>query len=235
MQSHAKYSGRIPFGRALHLAGFLLCATGLVTSCTGSSKADDQALGAVALALLSGSNCVMGGVSFSKAGVVCAGAGATGTGTLTAVGNSQDDLSIEITFSLGSSGSIQFLGGSNLSAAGGIVNRGIGFQITAAGTTPLGITGSGTSVAALAGGTDSAKTFCVEMHLAETYGHLGGKAAACPSGTEAIASLAVGGIEKEGNVDLGGGAHGSNRGWGFVLSNASIQSISVNASRKFTE
>ncbi len=233
MHSYTKYSERISFRKgALRLGAILLSATGLVTSCTGGSKDDEQALGAVALALLHGGNCVMGGVSFSRAGVTCAGNGATGTGTLTASGTSQDDLSIQIAFSLGSGGSIQFLGGSNLSAAGGVVNRGIGFQISASATTPLGITGSGTSVAALAGGTDAEKTFCLEMHLAETYGHLGGKAAACPSGTELLSAQA---LEKEGSTDLGGGAHGSNRGWGFVLSNASIQNITVNASRKFTE
>ena len=209
---------------------FLALLTVGTLHCSGSSQDDDQARGVALLAALGG--CSINGISLSASGVSCSGGVASGTGTLTAAGPSDHTLSMELQFSLGSGGSLQVLGGSNLSAADGVINRGIGFLINPAAAAPLGITDVGTPALGLAGATDQDQTFCLEIHLDETYGHIVGKPAVCPHGTEASGSQA---LDKDGDDDPGGGAHGANRGWGFILTNASVRSIALNAGRRFTE
>lgn len=221
-------SGTIRPWRSALLAGILSI---LLANCAGSSKDDQQNLGALLLGALGG--CSIGGVTFqASSSVTCASGTASGTGTLTAVGNSQTKLSVQLTFRLGQSGQLDLVGGSNLSAGGGAVNPGVGIRIGTTAAAAFVGTGVDTATPLLAGGVDATKTFCLELHLDETYAHIIGKAANCPTGTE-LASAQQ--LEKDGGTSLGGPSPGANRGWGFILSNATLIGLTVNDNHRFTE
>ena len=215
-------------GRTAAAAAALAILTAF--QCSGSAQKDSQDLGAIVLGAVGG--CVLGGISFSAVTAACSYGTASGSGTLTANGPSGETISAELTFALGAGGSIHLLAGANPSANEGVVNRGMGVSISSGGTRPLGISGAGADVPELKGGVSTDTTLCLEIHVDEIFGHIMGRTGFCPTATEAASAQP---LMKAGTVDLGGGTHGSNRGWGFVLSNATIRSMVPSDGRKFTE
>lgn len=109
----------------------LLCAVLAVQGCgslLGKNDSDDdkQLQGAAILALLTSNQCSFDGVAFTAgSGVTCAAGAASGTGILVPSTTSSGDLSLQMTFTVASGGSVEIL--NNVSSVNGSLTSGFSF------------------------------------------------------------------------------------------------------------
>jgi hypothetical protein len=152
---------------------------------------------------------------------VSCGVASSGTGTLTALSNKTDLISVQLSFLLNSaSSSISVVGGLNPSV--GVATSGVGAEIQITPTIAklpadpgAGTTGPGVVAA----------TFCVELHLEESPPHvILDKASCTPKLTSSVS------YENDTNSPARQGGL-----WGFVLNDATITGLTVNTSENFTD
>lgn len=176
---------------------FLLLALLLFSQCSLLNKPennDDDTAMALLLGLSAG--CVIGGQTFTpSAGVTCSGGTASGTGTLTAVGN-KDEIFMQITPSIGAGGYMRIFA---YAPAGNITDASsVGVNISATGTM--------TNYQNFADAINlTATTFCIEFHGEHDHTLHTGAACSAVLGSEA-------GFTKT----------GSQEAWGFELNNATL-------------
>ncbi len=192
-----------------------LCQCSFLAQYQGGN--DDQENGALILALAAG-QCILGGQSFTPtSGVSCRVDFAQGTGTLSATSTSRDDLSYQITFTVGNGGFLDALSG----AAPGSVATAHGMKLSPSGSHAHGKNGIPLEAmsAAMIAAANIPKIVCLEHHTKETDVHMVGDNGSCgtkPSGNAAFSS-----------TTSWGGRSGTS--WGFTLENASISQLSINA------
>lgn len=184
---------------------------------SAAKKGDDQEQGALVLALL-GNQCSLGGQNFvPSSGITCRLNFAQGTGTLSAVSTSRDDLSYQITFAVANGGSLDAL-----SAAGpGSVPAGHGMKFSTTGSSAHGRNGTPveTMGVSLIPAADVPKLLCLEFHTKEPDVHMVADNTSCTSKPSGNAAFSTG--------TAWGGRSGTY--WGFVLDKASITALSLNA------
>jgi len=192
---------------------FLLLALLLFSQCSLLNKPEDND-GDTALALLLGisAGCVIGGQTFTPStGVTCSGGTASGTGTLTAVGN-KDEVFMQITPSIGAGGYLRVFA---YSPSGNITDASsVSVNISDAGQMSNHQNFSGIGVPF----STSGSTFCLELH--GEHDHILYKNAACSATTGAEA-----GFTKT----------GSQEAWGFELNNATLSNVTFFSEGRLTE
>lgn len=192
---------------------FLLLSLLLFSQCSLLNKPENND-GDTALALLLGisAGCVIGGQAFTpSAGVTCSGGTASGTGTLTAVGD-KDEVFMQITPSIGAAG---FLRVFTYAPSGNITHASsVSVNISAAGQMSNHQNFSGIGVPF----STSGSTFCLEFH--GEHDHILYKNAACS---------AVAGAE------AGFTRTGSQEAWGFELNNATLSNAIFFSEGRLTE
>lgn len=189
---------------------FLLLSLLLFSQCSLLNKPENND-GDTALALLLGisAGCVIGGQAFTpSAGVTCSGGTASGTGTLTAVGN-KDEIFMQLSPSIGAGGYLRVFA----YAPSGIITHSssVSVNINDAGVMTedqnfgdsINLTGS---------------TFCLEFH--GDHNHTLHTNAACS---------AVAGAE------AGFTRTGSQEAWGFELNNATLSNAIFFSEGRLTE
>lgn len=189
---------------------FLLLSLLLFSQCSLLNKPENND-GDTALALLLGisAGCVIGGQAFTpSAGVTCSGGTASGTGTLTAVGN-KDEVFMQISPSIGAGGYLRVFA---YAPSGNITHSSsVSVNINDAGVMTedqnfgdsINLTGS---------------TFCLEFH--GDHNHTLHTNAACS---------AVAGAE------AGFTRTGSQEAWGFELNNATLSNAIFFSEGRLTE
>lgn len=189
---------------------FLLLSLLLFSQCSLLNKPENND-GDTALALLLGisAGCVIGGQAFTpSAGVTCSGGTASGTGTLTAVGN-KDEIFMQLSPSIGAGGYLRFFA---YAPSGNITHSSsVSVNINDAGVMTedqnfgdsINLTGS---------------TFCLEFH--GDHNHTLHTNAACS---------AVAGAEAEFTRT------GSQEAWGFELNNATLSNAIFFSEGRLTE
>ena len=218
-----KLAAVLAISTAVSLSGGVGCGSLLGGEDDDSQTQSIQAL--AVLGLLSG--CTIGGQTFTaSAGITCSGGGAVGTGTLIANANSSAVLSLQLDVLLGAGGSVEIIAGTDTS--GGSLSRGHGFNISTTQAQAFGPSVTGAVQAGGAAGT-ALKTYCLEMHTAETNVHLIADYSACVSKAAAGANY-----NSEVTETLNNGAS-SFRGWGIILNNATVSSATVNSGEIFTD
>lgn len=188
---------------------FLLLALLLFNQCSLLKKPENNDDTALALLLGISAGCVIGGQAFSpSAGVTCSGGTASGTGTLTAVGN-KDEVFMQISPSIGAGGYLRVFA---YAPSGNITDASsVGVNISDAGTMTdfqnfndsINLTGS---------------IFCLEFH--GDHNHTLHTNAACS---------AVAGAE------AGFTRTGSQEAWGFELNNATLSNAIFFSEGRLTE
>ncbi len=217
--------------RKLSIVAALATAITFTANCSilnPSDDDDDQSLAAAALVLL-GQGCTVGASAFTAAGVTCSGGMATGTGTMFSTAAHGDDFSIQLDYTLGTGGTMYVLSG--LTGTTIDSNSGSGMYITTTainGVRPTNVAGSATGLTAP--GTSSA-SLCLEIHYDESPDHIIANAAACPTGT---VNTSTASFESEATA-VSGTSDVTGTNWGFILNNATITNITVNATNKFVE
>lgn len=189
---------------------FLLLSLLLFSQCSLLNKPENND-GDTALALLLGisAGCVIGGQAFTpSAGVTCSGGTASGTGTLTAVGN-KDEIFMQLSPSIGAGGYLRVFA---YAPSGNITHSSsVSVNINDAGVMTedqnfgdsINLTGS---------------TFCLEFH--GDHNHTLHTNAACS---------AVAGAE------AGFTRTGSQEAWGFELNNATLSNVTFFSEGRLTE
>ena len=189
---------------------FLLLSLLLFSQCSLLNKPENND-GDTALALLLGisAGCVIGGQAFTpSAGVTCSGGTASGTGTLTAVGN-KDEIFMQLSPSIGAGGYLRVFA---YAPSGNITHSSsVSVNINDAGVMTedqnfgdsINLTGS---------------TFCLEFH--GDHNHTLHTNAACS---------AVAGAE------AGFTRTGSQEAWGFELNNATLSNAIFFSEGRLTE
>ena len=190
---------------------------------------DDQLLAAAVLLALQSDDddcaCQIGNQCFvPSSGINCAGGSATGTGTLVANTSSGEFVSLSVNITLtATSGTVDFntgvSGDVSSKNTGVTVNNGTHRYFGNSGATDAAFTGNATSAS-----TTSAVNYCLEAHLAE--GHVIIRSGGCPSTIPADGTVAP----AEENTSIGAD---TGRSWGFILNNATIDSVSPNSSEQF--
>ena len=211
------------FARQSILVALLLSPVSLINcgSLLESDSDDNEGVALLAAALVS--QCSIGGVNFvASGGVSCSLNNASGTGTLTAVQNRTDFVSMLLNFQLNASNaSLSLVGGQN--PANGTVSSGSNGEIQ---ITPLVSKKPQDAGAGAAGASTTAQSWCLEMHLQETPVHVMiDQVAACTAKAATSATY-------ENDANGSGSAGGA---WGFVLNNATITGITLNNQKLFTE
>lgn len=192
---------------------FLLLSLLLFSQCSLLNKPENND-GDTALALLLGisAGCVIGGQAFTpSAGVTCSGGTASGTGTLTAVGD-KDEVFMQITPSIGAAG---FLRVFTYAPSGNITHASsVSVNISAAGQMSNHQNFSGIGVPF----STSGSTFCLEFH--GEHDHILYKNAACSATTGDEAEFT---------------RTGSQEAWGFELNNATLSNVTFFSEGRLTE
>lgn len=192
---------------------FLLLSLLLFSQCSLLNKPENND-GDTALALLLGisAGCVIGGQAFTpSAGVTCSGGTASGTGTLTAVGN-KDEVFMQITPSIGAAG---FLRVFTYAPSGNITDASsVSVNISAAGQMSNHQNFSGIGVPF----STSGSTFCLEFH--GEHDHILYKNATCSATTGDEAEFT---------------RTGSQEAWGFELNNATLSNAIFFSEGRLTE
>jgi len=225
----------------------LLCAALAFQGCgtlLGSKDSDDdqQLQGAAILALLTQNQCSFNGVSFTAgSGVTCAGGAASGTGTLIPSTTSSGDLSLQITFSVASGGSVEIQ--NNVAS----VNSGLtaGFSLLAGTGTRRARDGAGntkTFAAAFTISPDVSQQYCVDFHTEGSEQHVVMVKGACPStvtNMDNTVSCSASIFNSEATTCTGSAGTLSNNNkpgsaWGFILTNVVITEIRRNSSNRYS-
>ena len=188
---------------------FLLLALILFSQCSLLNKPESNDDTALALLLGLSAGCVIGGQTFTpSAGVSCSGGTASGTGTLTAVGD-KDEVFMQLSPSIGAGG---FLRVFTYAPSGNITDASsVSVNISAAGRmsnhqnfdVPFSTSGS---------------TFCLEFH--GEHDHILYKNAACSATT---------------GDEAGFTRIGSQEAWGFELNNATLSNVTFFSEGRLTE
>lgn len=188
---------------------FLLLAMLLFNQCSLLKKPENNDDTALALLLGISAGCVIGGQAFSpSAGVTCSGGTASGTGTLTAVGN-KDEIFMQLSPSIGAGGYLRVFA---YAPSGNITDASsVAVNISDAGTMTdfqhfddaINLTGS---------------TFCLEFH--GDHNHTLHTNAACSAVAGAEAAF-----QKT----------GSQEAWGFELNNATLSNVTFFSEGRLTE
>lgn len=189
---------------------FLLLSLLLFSQCSLLNKPEDND-GDTALALLLGisAGCVIGGQAFTpSAGVTCSGGTASGTGTLTAVGN-KDEIFMQLSPSIGAGGYLRvfaYAPSGNITHSSSVsvnisddkvMRNHLNFNDS------IDLTGS---------------IFCLEFH--GEHEHILYKNAACSAVAGAEAAF-----QKT----------GSQEAWGFELNNATLSNVTFFSEGRLTE
>lgn len=193
---------------------FLLLSLLLFSQCSLLNKPENND-GDTALALLLGisAGCVIGGQAFTpSAGVTCSGGTASGTGTLTAVGN-KDEVFMQITPSIGAGGYLRVFA---YAPSGNITHSSsVGVNISATGVMSDYRNFSGGGVPFTSG---PSATFCLEFH--GEHDHILYKSGTCSGDADDEAFFSK---------------TASQETWGFELSNATITSLTVFSDSQINE
>lgn len=191
---------------------FLLLALLLFNQCSLLKKPENNDDTALALLLGISAGCVIGGQTFTpSAGVTCSGGTASGTGTLTAVGD-KDEVFMQITPSIGAAG---FLRVFTYAPSGNITHASsVSVNISAAGQMSNHQNFSGIGVPF----STSGSTFCLEFH--GEHDHILYKNAACSATTGDEAEFT---------------RTGSQEAWGFELNNATLSNVTFFYEGRLTE
>ena len=165
--------------------------------------------------------CKIGDYSFSKNGPQCLTNGATGSGTLTALGTKSDFVSMTLGFQLSdTNSSLQIVTGGVPENNSTIANY---FLMTPDSTALVGVTSTKANVTA----GNANQSWCFETHFSESPDHLVLDNYPC---SKKSISAALQDAEGQGITrDTSGGP------WGFVLHNASLTGLIVNDSEVFSE
>ncbi len=182
---------------------------------------DDDDLSTLLVAALA-AQCNLGGFAFNANGPGCSTAGASGTGTLTALQTQTSFVSALVTFRLlDASGTLSMVTGQN--PAQGSVTTGTGGELAISATQTKKPQDPG---AGAAGAGTTTQTWCMEIHVDEAPIHvLLDQTGVCT----AKAATAVTYENDANGPSQNGGL------WGFVLNNAEILAITPNGSKLYSE
>lgn len=208
----------------------------------GKDSDDDKQTQAAALLALALGQCNIGGVSYTAgSGVTCSGGRAAGSGLLIPSTTSSGDLSLQITFSVSSGGSVEVV--NNVSSVTSSLSQ--GFSILAGTGTKRARDGAGntkTFGSAFSITADQSQQYCVEFHTAGSEQHLIMTKGACPSSVTTMdntVSCSSTVFNTEATTCTGSTGSMSNNtkqgtAWGFILTNAVITEITRNTSNRYS-
>lgn len=210
----------------------------------GSKGSDDsrQVQGAALLALLAQNQCSFNGVSFTAgSGVTCSGGSASGSGTLVPSTTSSGDLSLQITFSVASGGSVEIQ--NNVSSVNAALTQ--GFSLLAGTGTRRARDGGGntkTFATAFTISPDASQQYCVDFHTEGSEQHVVMVKGACPTTVTTMdnsVSCSASIFNSEATTCTGSTGTLSNNNkpgtaWGFILTNATITEIRRNSSNRYS-